>query len=154
MKVLSFNNFDKSQEDRLNSILDRISKYGMESLAQSEREFLDKYSKENDGYYRVKLSSLEFIFDLDKTSTFQDEFRVYGSVFVNGLRFDGSLVGFPTGDGFGGFIFKKRNGEDFVKFGTDLGDWINDNLLDYELIQINDWFRKIWTKFLIKYGKF
>jgi hypothetical protein len=154
MKVLSFNNFDKSQEDRLNSILDRISKYGMESLAQSEREFLDKYSKENDGYYRVKLSSLEFIFDLDKTSTFQDEFRVYGSVFVNGLRFDGSLVGFPTGDGFEGFIFKKRNGEDFVKFGTDLGDWINDNLLDYELIQINDWFRKIWTKFLIKYGKF
>lgn len=154
MKVLSFNNFDKSQEDRLNSILDRISKYGMESLAQSEREFLDKYSKENDGYHRIKLGSLEFIFDFDKTSTFQDEFRVYGSIFVDGLRFDGSLIGFPTGDGFEGYIFKKRNGDESVQFGTDFDDWSVLNLLEFELSELHDWLTKIWAKFLIKYGKF
>lgn len=154
MKVLNFNNFDKSQEDRLNDILDRISKYKLDSLTQSDREFLDKYSKENDGYHRIKLSGFEFIFDLDKTSTFQDEFRVYGSIFVGGIRFDGSLIGFPSGDGFEGFIFKKRSGDESVQFGTDFGDWVNKNLLDYEVSEIEDWFVKIWTKFLIKYGKF
>jgi len=154
MKVLNFNNFEKSQEERLDNILDRISKYGLNSLPQSEREFLDKLSKENDGYHRIKFNSMEFIFDLDKTSTFQDEFRVYGSIFVSGLRFDGSLVGFPTGEGFEGFIFKKRSGEEKIQFGTDLHDWIDNNLLEYELIQLNDWLRKIWTKFLIKYGNF
>lgn len=154
MKVLSFNNFGKGQEDRLNDILDRISKYNFNSLTQSDREFLDKYSKENDGYHRIKLNSFEFIFDLDKTSTFQDEFRVYGSIFVGGIRFDGSLIGFPSGDGFEGFVFKKRSGQEEVQFGTNLHDWVDDNLLEHELIQLNDWLRKIWTKFLIKYGKF
>jgi hypothetical protein len=37
-----FNEIRKSKEDRVNSILDKISKNGIESLTPEEKKFLDK----------------------------------------------------------------------------------------------------------------
>lgn len=37
-----FNEIRKSKEDRVNSILDKISKNGIESLTKEEKKFLDK----------------------------------------------------------------------------------------------------------------
>ena len=40
-----FNDMRKGREDKLNSILDRISKEGYDSLSQHEKNFLNNYKK-------------------------------------------------------------------------------------------------------------
>ena len=40
-----FNDMRKKREDKLNSILDRISKEGYDSLSQHEKIFLNNYKK-------------------------------------------------------------------------------------------------------------
>jgi hypothetical protein len=40
-----FNDMRKRREDKLNSILDRISKEGYDSLSQHEKNFLNNYKK-------------------------------------------------------------------------------------------------------------
>ena len=40
-----FNAMKKGREDKLNSILDRISKEGYDSLSQHEKNFLNNYKK-------------------------------------------------------------------------------------------------------------
>ena len=40
-----FNAMKKGREDKLNSILDRISKDGYDSLSQHEKNFLNNYKK-------------------------------------------------------------------------------------------------------------
>jgi len=40
-----FNDMKKKREDKLNSILDRISKEGYDSLSQHEKNFLNNYKK-------------------------------------------------------------------------------------------------------------
>jgi hypothetical protein len=40
-----FNDMRKKREDKLNSILDRISKEGYDSLSQHEKNFLNNYKK-------------------------------------------------------------------------------------------------------------
>ena len=40
-----FNDIKKKSEDKLNSILDKISKRGYKSLSSEEKKFLEDYSK-------------------------------------------------------------------------------------------------------------
>ena len=40
-----FNDMKKKREDKLNTILDRISKDGYDSLSQHEKNFLNNYKK-------------------------------------------------------------------------------------------------------------
>jgi hypothetical protein len=38
-----FNGIRKYKEDKVNNILDKISKYGIQSLTKEEKNFLDKF---------------------------------------------------------------------------------------------------------------
>lgn len=151
MKILTTSRFEQKQEDKIDDILDRISKYGISSLSQGDREFLDKYAKESDGYYRIKIENSEIIFDLDKTMTYQGEFRVYGSVWFNNMRFDGHLFGKPKTIGFESYIFSKRYGEESLPFKYDLYTYIDKKYRSD--IADNIWyeFERIWNRFSIKY---
>ena len=70
-----------SSSERLDDILDKISKYGYESLSQLEKDFLDSHKTDNEQEAHDKLSKseMETTFEEDMgyfKFEFEDEFNI------------------------------------------------------------------------------
>ena len=65
-----------SPQERQDEILDKISKYGIKSLTQSEKDFLDSYSqgKEKETHQNINYKENEVIFE-DDNRYFKFEFE-------------------------------------------------------------------------------
>lgn len=101
---------DYTPNERVNDILDKISKYGMDSLTQLERDFLDSYKLGNEQEYHDKMTKIEtenifeddngyFKFEFDSCEDYGDEVHYLGTLYVpdlvctNGKKIEGRLEG-------------------------------------------------------------
>jgi len=132
-----------SIQNRLDDILDKISKYGIKSLTELEKEFLDSYSigKESESHDKVSKKESELVFE-DDFGRFKFEYKnkvdhaseieYYGTLYVpdlvweDGKRINGSIEG--------KIVYYKNNGQAtlyFEKDGYDVFDFAGG--LEYEL---------------------
>ena len=96
--------------ERTDDILDKISKYGIKSLTQLEKEFLDshKSGKEEEAHDKIAKEEIESVFEDDngyfkfehsETEDYGDEVHYIGTLYVpdlewpNGKRLEGRLEG-------------------------------------------------------------
>jgi hypothetical protein len=99
-----------TSKERVDDILDKISKYGIKSLNQLEIEFLDSHEKGNEEELHKKLSKTEsettfeddngyFKFEFESSEDYTDEVHYLGTLYVpdlvfeNGKRIEGRLHG-------------------------------------------------------------
>jgi hypothetical protein len=99
-----------SIQDRIDDILDKISKYGISSLTALEKEFLDAHSKGNEKEIHDKIAKEEqecvfeddngyFKFEYKETKDYGDEVHYIGTLYVpdlefpNGKKLEGRLEG-------------------------------------------------------------
>ena len=99
-----------SIQERIDDILDKISKYGMSSLTTLEREFLDSHSKGTEKEIHDKIAKEEqesvfeddngyFKFEHRETEDYGDEIHYIGTLYVpdlellNGGKLEGRLEG-------------------------------------------------------------
>lgn len=93
-----------SSKQRVDDILDKISKYGMGSLTPLEREFLDSYKSGTEEEVHDKILRTEtgtifeddrgyFKFEFDSCEDYGDEVHYLGTLYVPDLEFeDGSII--------------------------------------------------------------
>jgi hypothetical protein len=96
--------------ERVDDILDKISKYGIKSLTQLEKEFLDshKSGQEEETHDKIAKEESESVFEDDRgyfkfehteTEDYGDEIHYIGTLYVpdlewpNGKRLEGRLEG-------------------------------------------------------------
>ena len=99
-----------TSKERVDDILDKISKYGIKSLTQLEKEFLDSHKLGNEEDLHDKLAKSEtentfeddrglFKFEHTETEDYADEVHYIGTLYVpdlewpNGKRLEGRLEG-------------------------------------------------------------
>lgn len=152
-----------SIQERIDDILDKISKYGISSLTHLEREFLDAHSKGKEKEIHDKISKLEsetifeddngyFKFEYDHTEDYGDEVHHIGTLYVpdlellNGKRIEGRLEGrivvFSTGaisPDFYSISDKKINNDiyDVFEFCNGL-EYELDSFLDYVVSELDE----------------
>lgn len=159
--LLKFGNYTASQ--RLDDILDKISKYGMSSLSKLEKEFLaaHKTGKEQDAHDKLSKKEIETTFeddfgyfkfelkDIHKIESEDDpeEFYFLGNLYVPDLELD---RGKKISGNLKGKIIRYSNGVislDFQKDDYDVFEFCNG--LEYELDSFIDW---IVSEIEQKYG--
>lgn len=99
---------DYSTLVKVNEVLDKISKYGIDSMTRHEKEFLDAYSTGDECDMVDKMCVLEgdtfyedsnFKFELGETKIIEDEIHYIGTLYVpdinfnNGITIEGNLKG-------------------------------------------------------------
>lgn len=99
-----------TSKERVDDILDKISKYGIKSLTQLEKEFLDSHKSGKEEEYHDKLAKSEtettfeddnglFKFEFDSLEDYGDETHYLGTLYVpdlewpNGKKIEGRLEG-------------------------------------------------------------
>lgn len=107
--ILEFN-----AQERVDNLLDKISKSGLSSLSKSEKDFLDSFSKgeeeevnkklnidegisplvSSDGIFEFKLQDIEYY---SSDSGERDDIMVYGELFYDGEEYYGKF-NFSKGD--------------------------------------------------------
>lgn len=150
--------------ERMDDILDKISKYGIDSLSDLEKEFLDshKTGKEQELHDKLAKSEVEttfeddlgkFTFELSEVQKIKsksgelEEIEIIGTLYVpdlewpNGKRIEGRLEG---------KIIKYSNGTtslEFEKDGYDVFEFCNgleyelDTFIDYVVSEIDEKFK-------------
>jgi hypothetical protein len=141
-------------DEYLNEILDKISKFGLSFLTKAEREFLEAYSKEDgDKMMRIQTeqvsrrfysSDSKFVFtltDIEKCAS--DDILYHGELLVPDYKLENGEVirGILTGhiwslNGHNIPIFEK-DGYDILDF-CDGIEYELDLFLDYVVLTIND----------------
>lgn len=137
-----------SIQERIDDILDKISKYGVDSLTELEKKFLDANSRGTEKEMHDEISREEnesvfeddsgrFKFEYKETEVFEDETHYIGTLYVpdieleNGKRIEGRLEG--------KIIFYK-NGQTSLEFQKDDYDVFEFcNGLEYELDSFVDY---------------
>ena len=152
-----------SIQERIDDILDKISKYGTESLSQLEKEFLDAYSKGNEKEIHDKIAKEEqesvfeddsgyFKFEHSETEDYEDEIHYIGTLYVpdlelpNGKKLEGRLEGRiilykQTGQTSPDFysIQKDHSGENYDVFEFCNGlEYELDNFIDYVVSELEE----------------
>lgn len=144
-----------TSKERVDDILDKISKYGMESLTDDERVFLDSHKSGEEEVYHNKLVKKEsetvfeddmgyFKFELQEVEDYSDEIHYIGTLYVPDLelnsgkkiegRLHGRIVYFNNGQISPDFysIEKDKDNEDYDVFEFCNGlEYELDSFLDY-----------------------
>jgi hypothetical protein len=137
-----------SSSERLDDILDKISKYGISSLTYDEKSFLDAHSQGKERDVHVELEKVEkgkvfnddfgyFKFEYNDTIDFGDEVHHTGVLYVpdlefnNGKRLDGMLSGkiIVYNNGTTSLEFESSDGYDIFEFCNGL-EYELDNFID------------------------
>jgi len=144
-----------TSKERVDDILDKISKYGIKSLTQLEKDFLDSHKIGNEEELHDKLAKEEsetvfeddnnyFKFEHSKTEDYGDEIHYIGILYVpdlewpNGKRIEGRLEG---------RIVAYKNGQnspEFEKNQYDIFEFCNgleyelDSFIDYVVSELDD----------------
>lgn len=142
-----------STKERVDDILDKISKYGMSSLSSIEKEFLDAHASgtESEVHDRITKEESERVFEDDhgyfkfehkETEDYGDEIHYIGVLYVPDLEFksgrrlegrlEGRLVVFDNGQTSPDFytIDSKGNTYDVFEFCNGL-EYELDSFMDY-----------------------
>lgn len=99
-----------TSKERVDDILDKISKYGIKSITNLEKEFLDshKLGKEEETHDKISKEETESVFEDDygyfkfeheETEDYGDEIHYIGTLYVpdlvwpNGKKIEGRLEG-------------------------------------------------------------
>jgi hypothetical protein len=123
-----------SPEQRADEILDKIKKYGMDSISKEEKYFLDAHATDNQEDVHNELTKIEnevvfedddnhFKFELSGTKKIGDSRQLMGTFYVPDIEIGGGKV--ITGQ-LNGFITIHANGQispDFSKEGYDIFDF-------------------------------
>jgi hypothetical protein len=141
--------------ERVDDILDKISKYGIKSLTKLEKDFLDSHKIGNEEELHDKLAKEEsetvfeddnnyFKFEHSKTEDYGDEVHYIGILYVpdlewpNGKRIEGRLEG---------RIVAYKNGQNSLEFEKnqyDIFEFCNgleyelDSFIDYVVSELDD----------------
>jgi hypothetical protein len=144
-----------SSDDRMNDILDKISKYGINSLSKMDKEFLDSYhiNKQEEVHKKILKNEFELVFDDDfgffrfeyqETIIFGDETHYLGILYVpdlilnNGKKIKGILNGEIIVTSDFQVLPEFQNGEyDVFEFCSGL-EYELDIFLDYVIQRIED----------------
>jgi hypothetical protein len=160
--LMRYENYTSTE--RMDDILDKISKYGIDSLSDLEKEFLDshKTGKEQELHDKLAKSEVEttfeddlgkFTFELSEVQKIKnksgelEEIEIIGTLYVpdlelsSGKRVEGRLEG---------KIIKYSNGTtslEFEKDGYDIFEFCNgleyelDSFIDYVVLEIDEKFK-------------
>lgn len=136
-----------SVQERIDDILDKISKYGIESLTIIEKEFLDSNStgKEKEAHEKIGLLENDQVFEDDfgyfkfeykDTEMFDDEIHYIGTLYVPSIKIGNKKI-----DGrMDGRIIRYKNGQTILDFEKDDYDVLEFcNGLEYELDSFADY---------------
>lgn len=151
-----------SVQERIDDILDKISKYGINSLTPLEKEFLDSHKQGNEKEVHDKIAREEsesvfeddngyFKFEHTETEDFGDEIHYIGTLYVpdldlgNGKKLEGRLEGriivYNNGQTSPDFysIVKKRNEDiyDVFEFCEGL-EYELDSFIDYVVAELEE----------------
>jgi hypothetical protein len=160
--LMRYENYTSTE--RMDDILDKISKYGIDSLSDLDKEFLDshKTGKEQELHDKLAKSEVEttfeddlgkFTFELSEVQKIKnkggelEEIEIIGTLYVpdlelsSGKRVEGRLEG---------KIIKYSNGTtslEFEKDGYDVFEFCNgleyelDSFIDYVVLEIDEKFK-------------
>lgn len=160
--LMRYENYTSTE--RMDDILDKISKYGIDSLSDLEKEFLDshKTGKEQELHDKLAKSEVEttfeddlgkFTFELSEVQKIKnkggelEEIEIIGTLYVpdlelsSGKKVEGRLEG---------KIIKYSNGTtslEFEKDGYDVFEFCNgleyelDSFIDYVVLEIDEKFK-------------
>jgi len=143
-----------SSSERMDDILDKISKYGIESLTQLEKEFLDSHKSGSEKESHDKISKEEsetlfeddyFKFEFETWEDYGDEQHFIGTLYVPDLewtdgriiegRLQGKIVKFENGNISPDFYSK--DGYDTFEFCNGL-EYELDSFIDYVIAKIEE----------------
>lgn len=151
-----------SIQERIDDILDKISKYGMVALTTLEKEFLDSHKKgtEKEVHDKIAREETELIFEDDsgmfkfehtETEDYGDEVHYIGTLYVPDLEFpngkkiegrlEGRIVVYPGGQSSPDFhsINKKTNEDQYDVFEFCNGlEYELDNFIDYIVSELEE----------------
>lgn len=153
-----------SSKERLDDILDKISKYGIKSLTPLEKEFLDSHQSGNQEELHDKLSKKEsettfeddnglFKFEFDSCEDYGDEVHYIGTLYVPDIswstgkkvekiegRLEGRIVVFSNGQISPDFYSVQKDpktGDNYDVFEFCLGlEYELDSFLDYVVAEL------------------
>jgi hypothetical protein len=136
----------KEDEDRTNKILDKIAQYGIDSLTNVERQYLDNTSK------GITDDEIDDILDIDTGYVFYDvvdgfdvefiyneteewdedpvEYKHTGEFIIDGEEYYATMY---TDENYDVHSFDLHDGEDFVEF----KDELEESLLDF-FVKVGD----------------
>ena len=143
-----------SSSERMDDILDKISKYGIVSLTQLEKEFLDSHKSGSEKESHDKISKQEsetlfeddyFKFEFETWEDYGDEQHFIGTLYVPDLewpdgriiegRLEGKIVKFENGNISPDFYSK--DGYDTFEFCNGL-EYELDSFIDYVIAKIEE----------------
>lgn len=145
-----------TSKERLDDILDKISKYGIDSLNSMEQEFLDSHKSgdEEEIHKKISIQESENIFEDDsgyfrfehkETEDYGNEMHFIGTIYVpdlalpNGRKVEGRLTGkmvanLETGQVDLDFEF---NGYDIYEFCSGV-EYELDSFIDYVVAELSE----------------
>ena len=146
--------FENYHQVKVDEILDKINKSGINSLTQIEKDYLDAFSKDDvmkmanleynsrlkdfsstDGYFHFTFSHVEH---RDKKDFYYGTITVPSIEFENGKKIDGVIEGFILVLSNNTKVpFFEKNGYDILEFCNGL-EYELDNFLDYVIDTLND----------------
>ena len=143
-----------SSSERMDDVLDKISKYGISSLTQLEKEFLDSHKSGSEKESHDKISKEEsetifeddyFKFEFETWEEFGDEQHFIGILYVPDLelpdgriiegRLEGKIIKFENGNISPDFYSK--DGYDAFEFCNGL-EYELDSFIDYVIAKIEE----------------
>lgn len=151
-----------TSKERVDDILDKISKYGMHSLTQLEKEFLDSHKSGKEEEVHTKITKVEsesifeddfghFKFEHEETEDYGDEIHYVGTLYVpdlvfpNGKTIEGVLYGrivvFENGNVSPDFysLTKDSSGDNYDVFEFCNGlEYELDSFIDYVVKELSE----------------
>jgi hypothetical protein len=143
-----------SSSERMDDVLDKISKYGISSLTQLEKEFLDSHKSGSEKESHDKISKEEsetifeddyFKFEFETWEDYGDEQHFIGTLYVPDLelpdgkiiegRLEGKIIKFENGNISPDFYSK--DGYDAFEFCNGL-EYELDSFIDYVIAKIEE----------------
>jgi hypothetical protein len=149
-------------KERVDDILDKISKYGISSLSKLEKEFLDSHAsgKEEEIHSKITKEESETVFEDDngifkfehtETEDYGDEIHYIGTLYVPDLEFpngkkikgrlEGRIIVYSNGSTSPEFFstYGKKNEDkyDIFEFCNGL-EYELDSFLDYVILELKE----------------
>jgi len=150
--ILRFESY--SIGERLDDILDKISKYGIDHLTKLENEFLNSFKSGNEVETHDKIKYMEnevifedtngdFKFELKSSKKHKKSKHYYGTIYVppieiNGKMIEGCLDGkiIEYRNGSKSLDFSSQDGRDIFEFCSGI-EYELDNFIDYVISEIS-----------------
>lgn len=125
--------YNRNIQFKLDAILDKINKDGIDSLSSTERDFIDSFKdgKEEDSYNKLNRKVYrqnQFEFILDRIDTMEGSKKYHGTLKMNDNEFTGYII--YTDSGLSDPHFEDDNGQTLWDY-ADNFEYELDDFIDY-----------------------